>query len=494
MSKKLFEIDLPIKPINVSMEMIKDQLNDPIVSLLIEEFSKIISHGKAQNYRTAKAYFESDVTLKCFENIDKALTKRFGMKFKHVSTEYSLYAVLTNSIRNNSINKDFEDNFEEIKKEVKVILSKKNENDLKSTDEINSDKDYSDIMYRYKKSIDSLISKAGMDGVTIDLENAKIIGLPNDFVNFLFISPNLLINYLGLTAEEITACLLHEVGHAYTHIEYSARSLQTVSVLIDTINANRGKKKDIFKIIYTDALKKDPKDLNGNQQAVIYRVIEESFKSILSINNNDTSNSDSEHLADQFSSKFGMGLHLTTGLNKMHKSGYELNNITIGSAISTIISLAAFFLFLKYIISISIVLELLIITIFYMIILAISIIVIFILNIIFNDNKGKVNTGTYDSDIRRIERLKNNVIRQLRTLDLPKDQMKSLISNVEMIKITIDQLASIYPKDDIGIVDKMYRFLSKNVQNKLAMKDYAMFIEDMMENELHLSAAKFKTI
>ena len=93
---------------------------------------------------------------------------------------------------------------------------------------------------------------------------------------------------------------------------------------------------------------------------------------------------------------------------------------------------------------------------------------------------------TYDTDIRRLERIKNEIIRNIRTLNLDGDVTKKLLKQYKIV----DDIVKKTPEQWIGPIEKIGRVLWNS--NKVEIKRIEQLTEDLMDNDLYAKAAELK--
>lgn len=147
---------------------------------------------------------------------------------------------------------------------------------------------------------------------------------------------------LAFTSEEIAAIILHETGHVFTTMEYVSRTTRTNQALAAMSRGLDGSIKDekrrvVFKRI-GDIQKFKPNEIEELTKckseadlsvifmnATIRNCRSQIGGSIYDVNS-------CEYLADQYASRFGAGMHLVTGLDKIYRYYNIIVNIyfTIG--------------------------------------------------------------------------------------------------------------------------------------------------------------------
>ena len=474
-------------PVDLSTEIIAEQPNDYAIPALAEQFEKVIALNSKFNFSSSLSYFRNKNVKKVMDRIDTLLLDRFGINFKHISGDGIGYAVYPAPPKNNSnINRTIENHYQE----VEDYLEHAPGGNKEASDVINYYKDETSILRNWHKSVKELEKTLNSKGVNIDLQKAKVSGLPKDYVVFAIFDPYSMITNAELTGRELVAVMLHEIGHAFTHLEYSYRTVRTTSVLIDSVRDSLVKKnktfKETIKIAYEEALDGNPNDLNGKSTVTaLIKLSDKYIKDSMYVNEAVHSGTDSEQLADQFSGKFGMGVELGTALKKMDVLG-----ITVGDMVAMFTPLILITTMYSILMAGSIASGLF---------LQLGIMAIFAINWLIQDAIESIMTtggtrreDTYDSDKRRYQRIKNEMVRQIRNTKLDKKLASKMLDDIT----TLDKLINV-AKDEYqssSWSDKLYRIFSSSARHNVKMKEIEQMIEDLMENDLYTMSLKFKTM
>ncbi|RLE47482.1 hypothetical protein DRJ25_02310, partial [Candidatus Woesearchaeota archaeon] len=210
----------------------------------------------------------------------------------------------------------------------------------------------------------------------IDLKNAKISGMnKSKHKNIVFIEFGrdmfgTTITGLDLTPEEMTAVYLHEIGHLFTYFESLKRTIASNTLLLDNFN-NRTNKDELIDIKYKKEYVDDYKELftlNGFSLSAIKQFLANGFMTISSsfglldssfgmmvlsdiatkdmrLGSVKTFMTDSEVVADDFSTRLGMGKELVSGLDrlityKIHNKAFVMLPMVVGLTKAIIVGLA----------------------------------------------------------------------------------------------------------------------------------------------------------
>lgn len=322
----------------------------------------------------------------------------------------------------------------------------------------------------------------------VDIEKAKVGGLFSEYRSNVYINFKFLVKDLKINNAEITAILLHELGHIFYALEYSDRLESSNQILTSIAKDIISKKtnKDLtyiykeLKSINDNVTPEDiDKIINGNKIISGYHW----FKNLIGVvetqlRNGKYDETSFEQMADNFVSRFGYGRSLITGLDKLHtmfedpakfKSLYLFYNITstfqfaIGVLISTIAIVSGLYL-LGVILSISL---------------------ISILRFSGEDFKNY----TYDDLKIRYKRVRQQLIEALKNLKLNEKDTKELIMQIEDIDKVMDNTYS-----NKYILEKIANVIFKKSKDAKTSIEEQQILEDLANNDLFLMASKFKTL
>jgi hypothetical protein len=478
-----------LNKINPIFEEISHQLNDPIVENLVMQFKKIKStfdeyHGRrhANGYKT----FMTPGIQAGYESINKLIYERFGLPIRHIYAENTPYAVLTISPLAGSPIKETNNDYESIMKEFNSIAGKcsitPDESEEQSEDCVfkepeemsNVRTDYSSVLFNALKSFNEIEQTMNTKGVVVDLAKAKIENLPIDYSITVLTDIKELFKY-SLTPLELTAILLHEIGHVFTHIEQTYRSVRTTTQLAEALNSesfDSKTKAEKMKLVYGKVLDGDVNDLQDvNDKKMMVLTIDKYIEKQKTLHNNDGhSYTDSESLADQFVAKFGLGHSLSSALVKIHRKTF----IRITPLPSQLLRLGL--------------LTIMLFTMKMLAFLLIHILVISLMTTIYTQVFLSTESGehTYDNNVKRVERVKYELIKILRTAELTRTEKKKLVNDISATESTIKNMY-FYSNKRTSLLDK---FLTKNRQ-QINHKILEEKFEKMINNDLHLASHRF---
>lgn len=304
---------------------------------------------------------------------------------------------------------------------------------------------------------------------SVNLKKGKVSGCFEKYV-FGMEMPQYFLTENFMTAEECAAIMLHEIGHVFTFIEFSNRTMttnQTIAGLTRILdknisNANR-------EIIYTkaskalelDAVKTEALKKCRTEEQLSVVIVDaeiEKCKSELGFSIYDVTSC--EYLADQFCARQGAGRALVTGLDKIFKLPNP--STLVDDTMSFFKIIAASFMTLGL----------------YLPFWAAS--------VIFGPDK---NNDTYDNPAARMNRIKLQNMELIKNPNLSPEVKKVILAEIKMI----ERCASDY-KDRLSSLELVAYYLRPGYRNahkyELLQKD----LEKLSSSDLFSAAAKLKMV
>jgi hypothetical protein len=301
----------------------------------------------------------------------------------------------------------------------------------------------------------------------VDIKNARVGGYLADVKNYLLIN-FFMLREEQLTPGEVTAVIVHELGHAFSGLE-SHHNLQTTNAtIVDILNDINKNKSD--KALYTFKKRFDEKDienvsLNNSKEVVdFYGKLANIYLGELNSQmvNNKYDETTFENMADSFAVRFNLGSELVTGLNKLHDNYGAIGQLS--SFIYWSMVLVDFIL------------------------LAIALILLgpigsgvflIVMAALVNLPNGHM---TYDVPLDRYNRIKNGIVNNLKNKKLPKELMTELIHQFELIdgimKETVNHESLVMKIfgtiDFVNKTDNYYIELQQTIENSL---NNALFVK-----------------
>jgi hypothetical protein len=177
-------------------------------------------------------------------------------------------------------------------------------------------------------TIGSLKRKKETLEAAVDIKRSRVSGLFSKFPIQIQFFTTLLIREI-LTAEEAAAIVLHELGHIFTYFEYFGKTISTNFVLdyvarelVQTHDPVIGYRLIKEACETLDITINDPKAiLASTNPSTIYTIFLQATAAqrVVELNSKHYDRSAAEMLADQFASRHGAGYHLVVALNKIDR-------------------------------------------------------------------------------------------------------------------------------------------------------------------------------
>ena len=460
------------------IENIATQFNDPATNEVIKRFAEIKELIKTNNPKNSKIAFSKSSIRNLFNQIDIIICKRFGMNFKHISASEGTYGVFTTSSTVNNVLDPYKEYvYSETEKCLRQCSKTGECYTGKKQEEINDhDEDWGSILARLLENVKKVNEMINTKGIEIDFQNARVKNFPKDVTVFVVCDIVTLFREFNVEPEEITAFLFHEIGHQFTHLSESYRTVTNVTILLDTMHNEYSKNKDIRETIIITTKKHSNKNIDEDN---FTQVLTELTNVCIKYMNNDDvySYTDSESLADQFSTRFGLGKYLVTGLDKLNMKIEEIYGGPIMQIFNVIVTLfvTAFFVLL-FAIPASL------LTIIYMSLLIAVGSVVYTMLLCGSD----ASMRTYDDDTHRIKRVKFDMIRQLRETDLDKKVKKQIINDIERV----EKILSKYPNSKY-ILERLGDVMPWNIDS-FTLTRLSKELEELSENNLVLAKNKLE--
>lgn len=162
----------------------------------------------------------------------------------------------------------------------------------------------------------------------VNTETAKISGWFSQQTAPLFINFKTLFKSFDVTVPEVTAFILHELGHDWSAVEYSSAVNQTNRILSELARyISTDERKDVdyiyrnVKEVYPDATRDIAEGLASGNSVVMsianYRLIVGTVNTLMFDKAYDRTTFEAS--SDNFAARFGYGLEIVTGLEKLEK-------------------------------------------------------------------------------------------------------------------------------------------------------------------------------
>lgn len=305
----------------------------------------------------------------------------------------------------------------------------------------------------------------------VDLKNARVGGYLADVKNYIIIN-FFVLKAEGLTPEEVTAVMLHEIGHAFVGLESHHRlstSNLTIMEILDNINNNKQDKAlYLFKKHFNE---KDLKEASLGKTEIVDFYGRLANKYIGELNsqfiNGKYDQTNYENMADSFATRFNTGKDLVSGLNKLHKNYghiFENNRVTFITLYTIDLLLTLMLLVLTFPIG--------------------PFIAAYIIICVFNGNNSHM---TYDFPVERYNRIKNSITNNLKNINLPKDFTKQLLEQYMFIDEVIN-------KSDMfkGVLHRLSDYIVPSNRDNNYYIDLQIQIENTVNNDLFVKSQQIR--
>lgn len=471
----------------LSTEIISFQANDSLGKDLTDVADKMLDilNSPLDLYKTNAALIKNKVLVKLLGDMEDILYNRLGIKFNVVIGDVDeCFCMPATPAKDSNLMPDTI----ETMKSIEVWASQNNVETAKEAEGAEKSKlmkqstYYKHVMKTYE-NMKALYSKTRVDGVIVDREKAKMYGLPSSYKITVCMDLIWCFRDMGLTSSEFVAIILHEIGHAWTVIEYSIRNTHNTTVLLDAIKETvNGKSPKEVLCIAAENIKGNEAlqaDLRSKNIVTVYLTTAK-----LVIGANKYSSVDAEQLADQFVARFGLGKELATAVEKVERR------------IPSDLFYLSHYLFEFFILFILLIaLLMLLVTGPGVLFMGAVLPILTIVGIVWINNlRNSPNASdyaAYDDRINRAKRIKFDLIRTIRSNKLPKEVTKDLLNQLDVL----DTIINVASKDKtVGLMDKFSNFFRFNGATIKELENIDKVTESLMENDLHALTAKLKII
>lgn len=498
----LSEADRPKIP-SLKVEMIDIQKNDVVIANVEALAVELFSLCKSERISNSVDGFKVPSIRHILDKMEVMLANRFGFpNLVFAPSDYFGSYTIAGRHVNNTVAEDMTMLVDCLKSTTSFIketdtytdyndpaITLDNPEILEQRDSLPEVTEYA-ILQSVLESINSISKELNSRGIIIDRQNAVIKNLPKDvkiIINIDISNPN-------MTAQLFMAVLLHEIGHSFNNLLYSSRFVNNTAVLVDTFldNVRRRNKspKESFLIAYRRAFDDQEIEKYKDKNIIslcIYALTTSNAYLMSSLTPSQVHNvNDSESLADQFAGKFGYG-HIIAEHLAIETLQWRRDSMIGGIALT--FCMAIF----------------IIITIFVPILwlMAIPFIIGWFIHMIGFTNHvlfdpGEFQFTGYDDFPRRIKRIRNEIVRQIRESKNDKEFTNLLLNRLK----AIDTLTSLESDNKFrSLFTKLKSPIAKILDMTIGWRKSAINIkrieqiqEDLNANELHVVSAKLSQL
>lgn len=333
-----------------------------------------------------------------------------------------------------------------------------------------------------------LLTKS-IDHSSIDLKNSKVGGKFSELKSIIYLGYSTLITNKNFTIREVTAILLHEIGHNFTMLEFTNRFITTNQVLAivsksimekETIEQRSILIKKAGKIISDDE-----KAFVGYEEITDTKIITNvfihaSFKraaSELGLSVYDQTSMES--LADNFAARHGYARDIVTGLDKAVKD-YSYEHKGTGARMFIMIMEIALYVGSVFVMTLPVA--------WATAPAAVMILILFSIMNIAGSTYGNKDY-TYDTFKIRYKRLREQEIQRLKNTNISNEDKIFTLDSIEKIDSIISTIGS-----DDNWITKISLFLSSTNRGIKAARQLQRDLEELSANNLFLASAKLSTL
>lgn len=308
---------------------------------------------------------------------------------------------------------------------------------------------------------------------TIDLKTGKVSGGIADHMRFkIVIGTGVLYEVLGFTVTEVTAMMLHELGHCVDTFMHLGEYVYLNYYLTEGIEVLQGKKPNVYKLEMLDEkwlLNNMPEDLiddftNGRSEDTVRKAILTTFKKAPRhhiTNNPLASKLRNEQMADNFVSRLGYSRDLAMALYKIDKYYPDQTERQYSSWLGQMLKI--------------------------MLMIAVAPITAFMIAL-YNPLDDRNTKQTYDKPMERMLKIRRDLIQQLKLVKRVTDG-RSIVEDIEAIDVMLKEYSSHTDIFDSAIT-LLRPTLRKMQQNLKVEQD----LESLLNNDLFLNAFKLNNL
>ncbi|WP_396190527.1 hypothetical protein [Flavobacterium sp.] len=435
---------------HISAETIDYQYKDLFPSQLEGLVSEIYEQIDSKIYLSNQVLIEKSKTI---GKIEKLIQDRTGLnvvfsKHLHAATPAAIIPFFGDYFKNANDAKGFifGMNFQKLVKEI------------------------DDIQKEKKKLLKEIHDRDGI----ISTKLARVSGYFSSVRHFLIIDFFGLKSY-ELTSREITAIILHELGHAFNGLEDHNKLETTNRAILDALNEMHEKKPESVKYKFKNKVtQKEFENASMSDSAVqqdfcaeLAMDYLETVKSQMMHSKYDETNF--ENMADSFAARFGLGKDIVTALHKL--------NMATGQTFQN--SAAIYFLYYT--------IEVLLFALLFLIIPVVGVVVFtVIMAYLMKSDNGVM---TYDFPLDRYNRIKNTIVSATKKINLPKDILEDLLNQYLSITAIMDQVVQLK-----GIYTIAGDLIFPSSRQSSYHIDLQQKIENSLNNGLFVKSAQLRII
>ena len=319
---------------------------------------------------------------------------------------------------------------------------------------------------------------------SVNSEKAVVTGIFSDYEHPLYINFYELIQAHAMTAAEVTAVMLHELGHAFSACQYADRTDRTNQVLAGIArHLNGGEPGDVDYVFrelskVTPSVTKEAADkiVNGSRTVAGATWFKTIIGMVNSQTQDDTYNETAfEQQADAFASRFGYGKQLILGLDKLsaytpEKSKALLILTQMVSGMTTLIIAAMVFAS----IATGGVLT--------------AFVMSFYMGLLLTLHREDVTDYTYDKLKNRYLRMRQDIVDQLKDIKMNKTKVRELLDMLYAVDTCVKETSVVktLPAYIANFIYSGARTAEKSITDQ-------QLLEALASNDLFIHSAELRT-
>ncbi len=315
----------------------------------------------------------------------------------------------------------------------------------------------------------------------VDFETGKVSGVFSKLTSEIWITKGAIEGYgqIRLTSGEITGMIIHEIGHVITYFATLGQTFRTAFILDgfvrETLKVNE--KEVRYKLIrefesetgvtISDKVRVAESENEGSIATVVLSDIIESSRSQYGTTLYDMRSW--EALSDQYAARMGCAGELASALDKLYgiyepmyyRGTFKYLMVEIGKFLGVFLLITANALLLN--------------------ILGLVIIFVYL--------SASPHQREYDNPHERLVKLRNELIAQLKDKNINKERSASLLADIEAINRALDNV-----KDRHSFFEKFWLVVSPYTRRQVKMGKEIQELEQLVNNEIFVEAAKLKKL
>ncbi len=308
----------------------------------------------------------------------------------------------------------------------------------------------------------------------VDLEEGKVHGDFRKVECTITIAENMFVTD-KMSDEELAAVIMHEVGHLFSYFEMLGTTVTTNYAINTAVTALFSPDRKVDKVEIVDAYSKLRDVTYEEKQKLLTMNSKEGVATVMlqaeiqkSVSESGASMYDAtgfEFLSDQFATRHGGGMALVTALDKLQR--YNRDPVYRNAAVFYSVEMlkaVGFFTAITF-----------------------GGPATWLMGILIMSNNP--HESTYDLPRDRIERIKRDLVEQLKDRKLDDDTRQALTDDVEAIEAIMSTMTQ-----RTGIAQLVWEVLSPTTRKQLRQKDAQRQIEKLLTNDMFVTAAKFKNL